>query len=180
MATKRSADGAPDEADREAKRLRRLGELLAEYGADANLMGSFVDVVIAGDDVDRKKPDPQIYNIAAKRLGVAPENCIVIEDSLVGLRAAKGAGMACAITFTASTESEDFFGEGAEAKLPNLGGVTLVDHPNHHVIAGVSGHCTAGAPAGEASNLKILGWRANGDGLHVFSAWRVSELFMRT
>ena len=56
MATKRSADGAPDEADREAKRLRRLGELLAEYGADKNLMGSFVDVVIAGGVVLSRTP----------------------------------------------------------------------------------------------------------------------------
>ena len=47
MATKRSAEGAPDDEDREAKRLRRLGELLAEYGADANMIEP-VDVVIAG------------------------------------------------------------------------------------------------------------------------------------
>ena len=34
-----------------------------------------------------------------------------------------------------------------------------------------------GAPHGVASNLKILGWRANGDGLHVFGSWKVSDLF---
>ena len=44
MATKRSAGGAPDEADREAKRLRRVGELLAQYGDDENFMGA-VEVV---------------------------------------------------------------------------------------------------------------------------------------
>ena len=60
-----------------------------------------------------------------------------------------------------------------------LRGITLVDHPNHHVIAGASAHCPGGAPS-VARNLKILGWRANGDGLHVFSSWRVSDLFMRT
>ena len=47
MATKRSAGGAPDEADREAKRLRRVGELLAQYGDDENFMGA-VEVVAGG------------------------------------------------------------------------------------------------------------------------------------
>jgi beta-phosphoglucomutase-like phosphatase (HAD superfamily) len=37
--------------------------------------------------------------------------CVVIEDSLVGLRAAKGAGMRCIITYTESTKNEDFYGE---------------------------------------------------------------------
>ena len=46
-ATKRSAVAAPDEADLRAKRLRRLGELLDEYGEDKNLMGD-VEVVVAG------------------------------------------------------------------------------------------------------------------------------------
>jgi HAD superfamily hydrolase (TIGR01509 family) len=51
------------------------------------------DVVMAGDDVPRKKPDPIIYQMASERVGVPPERCVVIEDSLVGLRAAKGAGI---------------------------------------------------------------------------------------
>jgi len=85
-----------------------------------------LDVVIAGDDISNKKPDPEIYNVAAARLGLAKEQCVVIEDSLVGLRAARGAGMRCLITYTPSTASEDFYGEGAAAKVPDLGvGVTL-------------------------------------------------------
>ena len=85
-----------------------------------------LDVVIAGDDVTAKKPDPMIYNLAAERLGLAKEECVVIEDSLVGLRAATSAGMPCLITYTASTAAEDFYGEGAAAKVPDLGvGVTL-------------------------------------------------------
>jgi len=50
----------------------------------------------------------------------------VIEDSLVGLRAAASAGMPCLITYTASTAAEDFYGEGAAAKVPDLSvGVTI-------------------------------------------------------
>jgi beta-phosphoglucomutase-like phosphatase (HAD superfamily) len=60
----------------------------------------------AGDDVDKKKPDPTIYKVAATRLGVAPGDCVVVEDSTIGLQAALGAGMRCIITYTPSTKSQ--------------------------------------------------------------------------
>lgn len=41
---------------------------------------------MAGDDVDKKKPDPSIYRRAAEVLGVAPGNCLVVEDSIIGLQ----------------------------------------------------------------------------------------------
>lgn len=50
-----------------------------------------LDVCILGDDVSEKKPSPLIYNEAAKRLGISSDACVVIEDSLIGLKAAKGA-----------------------------------------------------------------------------------------
>ena len=86
-----------------------------------------LDVTILGNDVSRLKPDPMIYETAAAKLGIDPTRCVVIEDSLVGLRAAKGAGMRCVVTYTSSTEREDFYGLGADAKVPELGskGVTL-------------------------------------------------------
>jgi beta-phosphoglucomutase-like phosphatase (HAD superfamily) len=61
---------------------------------------------LLGDDVDKKKPDPKIYNIAAQKLGVEPSECVVVEDSLIGLQAALGAGMRCVITYTPSTKSQ--------------------------------------------------------------------------
>lgn len=76
-----------------------------------------LDVIIAGDDVTAKKPDPMIYNLAATRLGLPPQCCVVVEDSLVGLKAAVSAGMHCVITYTSSTRQEDFYGHGASAKL---------------------------------------------------------------
>jgi len=63
--------------------------------------------------------------MASEQMGVAPENCVVIEDSLVGLRAAKGAGMKCIITYTASTKDEDFYAEGADAVIEDLSNVSL-------------------------------------------------------
>ena len=55
-------------------------------------------------------------------------------------------------------------------------GVTFVDFPNHHIIA----LATACDTPSIFSNVKVWGWRANGDGLHVFGTWVVKDLFMRT
>jgi HAD superfamily hydrolase (TIGR01509 family) len=66
--------------------------------------------VFAGDCVAKKKPDPAIYLLAASELGVEPSRCAVIEDSHIGLRAAKAAGMRCYVTKSAYTAEEDFAG----------------------------------------------------------------------
>lgn len=66
------------------------------------------DVILAGDIVSRKKPDPEIYRLAQQRLGLAPAECVVIEDNRNGLLAAKGAGMYCVVTTNGYTEDEDF------------------------------------------------------------------------
>jgi sugar-phosphatase len=49
--------------------------------------------VVSADEVERAKPDPSIYQLAARKLGVVPENCVVFEDSPTGVRAARAAGM---------------------------------------------------------------------------------------
>ncbi|CAM9767441.1 unnamed protein product, partial [Chrysoparadoxa australica] len=77
------------------------------------------ELILAGDDVPRRKPDPMIYIQASSALGVPPERCIVVEDSVVGLDAAVGAGMKCIITHTPSTASQDF--TRAELVVPELG-----------------------------------------------------------
>jgi HAD superfamily hydrolase (TIGR01509 family) len=51
-------------------------------------------VIVCGDDVERPKPDPQPYTLAARRLGVDPHDCVVIEDSPAGIRSARSAGCA--------------------------------------------------------------------------------------
>lgn len=50
-----------------------------------------LDVCILGDDVSEKKPHPMIYDEARKRIGISKDRCVVIEDSSIGLRAAKAA-----------------------------------------------------------------------------------------
>lgn len=65
------------------------------------------DFVLAGDVVSKKKPDPEIYNLALQKRGLKPEECIVIEDSRNGVLAAKAAGMHVAATTNIYTERED-------------------------------------------------------------------------
>ncbi len=79
------------------------------------------DVILAGDIVRAKKPDPEIYNLAKEKLAVSPINCVVIEDNRNGLLAAKGAGMRCIITVNSYTQSEDF--TGADLVITSLGDV---------------------------------------------------------
>jgi HAD superfamily hydrolase (TIGR01509 family) len=52
-------------------------------------------VVVVSEDVSRVKPAPDLFLLAAKKLGVAPASCLVIEDSPRGREAADAAGMAC-------------------------------------------------------------------------------------
>lgn len=52
-----------------------------------------VQVVVTGEDVQRGKPDPQVFLLAAERLGVPPDRCVVIEDAVPGIEAARSAGM---------------------------------------------------------------------------------------
>jgi HAD superfamily hydrolase (TIGR01509 family) len=54
---------------------------------------SFFDVIVTGDEVQRGKPHPDIYLRAADKLGIVPEACLVIEDALSGVTAAKAAKM---------------------------------------------------------------------------------------
>jgi len=54
--------------------------------------GAF-DAVAAGNDIKRSKPDPEVFLIAARRLGKAPAECVVVEDAEAGLLATRDAGM---------------------------------------------------------------------------------------
>ncbi len=77
--------------------------LLAHLNGVAALSDLF-EVILSGSDVARTKPFPDIYLLAAERLGLAPARCIAFEDSASGVRAAKAAGLtvvAVPNTFTA-------------------------------------------------------------------------------
>lgn len=67
------------------------GESIRRILERLGLDGCF-SAVVAGEDVARGKPDPEPYQTAASRLGIRPDECIVFEDSSVGVRSASAAG----------------------------------------------------------------------------------------
>jgi HAD superfamily hydrolase (TIGR01509 family) len=69
-------------------------------------MISYFDAIVCGDMCDKKKPDPEIYQKVMAYLGAEPENCIVIEDSTVGIAAGKDAG-AYVIAYSGSGIAQD-------------------------------------------------------------------------
>ena len=68
----------------------------------------YFDAMTSGDECP-PKPDPDVFLAAARKLGVAPENCLVVEDSLVGVRAAAAAGIPC-VAITTSYPRESLMG----------------------------------------------------------------------
>lgn len=69
-----------------------------------NLQDEF-DFVATRDDVNQGKPNPEIYNLVAAELGIPAEQCLVIEDSPAGVKAALAAGMWCIAVTTPFTKS---------------------------------------------------------------------------
>jgi HAD superfamily hydrolase (TIGR01509 family) len=80
----------------------------AAHAVAHNILGDIpFNFVLAGDVVSKKKPDPEIYNLALSKVGVKPDECIVIEDSRNGVLAAEAAGMHIVATTNVYTEKED-------------------------------------------------------------------------
>jgi HAD superfamily hydrolase (TIGR01509 family) len=88
-----------------------------EHAVGAGLAARFH--VFAGDVVPRKKPAPDIYQLALAALGAGPAESLVVEDSANGLAAARGAGIGCVVTVSAYTADEDF--TGAALVVSSLG-----------------------------------------------------------
>jgi beta-phosphoglucomutase family hydrolase len=68
-------------------------------------IGKYFPAVITGHDVTEGKPSPQVFLLAAQRLGVEAKNCVVFEDAVAGVTAAKSAGMRC-VAITSSHPRE--------------------------------------------------------------------------
>ncbi|UCF66614.1 MAG: HAD family phosphatase [Acidobacteriota bacterium] len=74
----------------------------------------FFEIVLTKDDVARRKPDPEIYLLAVRRLGIDAASLLIVEDSEHGVVAARGAGARCVALATSHTPPEkiaaaDFF-----------------------------------------------------------------------
>jgi HAD superfamily hydrolase (TIGR01509 family) len=93
-------------------------ELLGPLG----LTDSF-HAVVTVEDVARGKPDPEAYLLAARRLGMPPDTCLVFEDAIVGVQAARSAGMR-AFGVATAYEPADLLAAGAERVIATFEGLT--------------------------------------------------------
>jgi HAD superfamily hydrolase (TIGR01509 family) len=91
-----------------------LGSSSALAVIEATLDGlgvrSLFDAIVSAADLPRGKPAPDVYLEAARRLGVPPAGCLVIEDSERGVQAARAAGMRCVAIPCSVTRAHDFHG----------------------------------------------------------------------
>ena len=83
------------------------------------VLPGMITVIAANEAVEKKKPAPDVYLWALERLALEAEDCVAIEDSNVGLRAALAAGLPTVVTVSDYTADDDF--TGASAVLTCLG-----------------------------------------------------------
>lgn len=77
--------------------------------------------VVTGDDVKRGKPDPEVFLTAATKLSVEPQWCVVFEDAVTGVEAARAGGMRCvAVTFVGHHSAEKLKAAGADIIVASL------------------------------------------------------------
>ncbi len=88
-----------------------------ELALSAMNVGDCISVVVSGDEVARGKPDPEVFSLAANRLGVEPARCVVVEDAPVGVEAARAAG--ARVVAVLMHHPADAFGQ-ADQVVPRL------------------------------------------------------------
>jgi mannitol-1-/sugar-/sorbitol-6-phosphatase len=81
-------------------------------------------VLVCADEITRGKPDPEPYLIGAERLGVAPEQCVVLEDAPAGIASGRAAGMTVIALRTTHADEEL---SGADAVIDDLTALALPD-----------------------------------------------------
>ena len=85
----------------------------------------YFDAIISSEDTQRGKPDPQVFLLAAERLGVAPTHCVVFEDAVAGVQAARAGGMKCVAVRCVGHHSEASLRQaGADVVVDTLEGVS--------------------------------------------------------
>ena len=89
---------------------------------DALGIRDVLGAIVSSDEVPLGKPEPDVYLLAASRLGVEPGRCLVVEDSLNGVRAGKAAGMTVVLVPNASVPPGGNAHELADAIVPDPGG----------------------------------------------------------
>ena len=80
---------------------------------------SLFDAIVAGDEVSAKKPDPEVFEVALRKLGLRAASCVAFEDSANGANAARGAGLPVVVTPGIYTADDNF--SAASSVVSDLG-----------------------------------------------------------
>ena len=104
---------------------KNAGPILQAIGLDRAF-----DTVVDGTHITRSKPDPEVFTLAAKRLGVHPQRCLVVEDADAGVDAALAAGMRVLAVGSAASHP------GATLAAESLAGISIDELLNNPQQAG--------------------------------------------
>ncbi len=86
----------------------------------------FFPVIVSMEDIERGKPDPQVFQVAAERLKMPATRCVVVEDAVAGVEAAKAGGMKCiAVRFAGQHSGSALAKAGADLVVASLEEVTV-------------------------------------------------------
>jgi beta-phosphoglucomutase len=88
----------------------------------------FFAAIVGMEDTSRGKPDPQVFLRGAEKLGISPSNCLVFEDAIAGVQAAKAGGMKCiGVGFVGHHPAEKLLAAGADRVVHTLEELTVDD-----------------------------------------------------
>jgi beta-phosphoglucomutase len=86
----------------------------------------FFEAITSSEDTQRGKPDPQVFLVAAGKLGIVPAHCVVMEDAVAGVQAARAGGMKCiGVTFVGHHPDESLRRAGADLVVKTLTEVSV-------------------------------------------------------
>ena len=97
----------------------------AEFVWSEGQLDAKLDGYVCGDDVVNFKPHPEIFLTCCERMGLAPEDCVVFEDAISGIKAGLAAGCKVVALSTSSISPEDLAALGEIELLPNFEGITI-------------------------------------------------------
>jgi beta-phosphoglucomutase len=94
-----------------------------DFVLDRLAIRDYFDAIITGAEVTRSKPEPEIFLLAARQLGVEPEHCVVFEDSAAGIEAANRAGSIC-VALATTHSVEELRGQKVARIIPDFRSLT--------------------------------------------------------
>ena len=93
----------------------------------ANDLEKYFKVVLTAESISHSKPNPEIFLKIATKLKTNPQNCLVVEDSLFGVRAAKSANMSCIAVTTGAYSKKELEGEKPDLIVKTLKDSQILD-----------------------------------------------------